>query len=171
MSRAWSGVVLVLMSVAAGCSSSGDGGGSAGGGGASSSAPLHCETTPGSDCICIGAGGSLEATPGATCGPSDLGGGFCCAEIGYPENGSCQCEHWGCNNSPSLCTCGVGDGTDPSCTGGFQHCCVSTVTLSNPASCSCSNFDCLADQTEVPSCGVEVTGCSGSKLPVSSCAP
>ncbi len=149
----------------------GGSGGLGGGGTGGSAVDLHCENNFGDACTCIQAGGGNEPTPGVTCSPSDVGGGYCCTDSGYPGDGICQCSAWGCNNSASLCSCGTGVGTDSQCDGSYLYCCVPTSQIANPTYCSCSNLPCNSTDTEVTSCGIDIAGCTGGRLKVDSCTP
>lgn len=147
------------------------GSGAAGAGGsAGAAAALHCDMSGTDLCTCIEAGGGNAPTPGVTCGPTDVGGGYCCADIGYPGGiHTCQCTNWGCFNG-SVCSCGPNGGTDTACKPGFAHCCVPTSEILNPTMCRCSNFACQPSDTEVTSCGIDMAGCSNGRLRIDLCA-
>jgi hypothetical protein len=160
-----------------GTGGSGATGGSSGAGGAAGasgsdggSAVLHCESSTSDSCICIEAGGGNEPTPGVTCTSETVGGGFCCADIDYPSDGTCQCSQIGCFNG-SICSCGYGTGTDTACEPSFAYCCVQTSQIANPTYCSCGSFPCTSSETQVTSCSVDVLGCNGAAIKVAACTP
>ncbi len=149
----------------------GTGGGTAGTGGGSSFPTMHCEVDPDS-CICIKAGGGNEPTPGVECAPGIVPNAVCCTRLGYPETGTCTCTQWGCSTGSISCTCGLFiTGDQASCDSSFRHCCVRTSQLSQPTSCSCSDFECRDDETEVTSCGIDMAGCANGDLRIDRCTP
>ena len=142
-----------------------------GSGGSAGFPPLYCESTTSDSCTCVGAGGGAQATPGEVCTPESVGGGVCCAQVGYPEGtNTCQCSDWGCFNG-SVCSCGYGGGKDTKCDSTFAECCVRTSEIANPTSCRCTNFGCDSDETVVTSCGLDIASCNGNRIRIDKCTP
>jgi hypothetical protein len=104
----------------------------------------------------------LAPSDPATCGESSVGGGVCCADLGWPGSGlSCTCHQVRCRATTGGCECSSGEGPDLECSG--LHCCASQGV------CRCSATPCESNETVVGQCSSDTGTCiSGTR--VSSCA-
>lgn len=114
----------------------------------------------GTSCFCD----AIAPSDTMTCSESTVGGGICCADLGWPGSGlECTCQAFRCKETSDGCTCSTySDGPMTSCEG--VHCCLSSTE------CSCSSKACDPDLEEsIPSCTSDLLTCSG-KGRVSSCS-
>jgi hypothetical protein len=136
--------------------SSGDGGGGG----------LSCENTNGT-CRCT----AMPPANGVACSPAALGvdaaAVICCADPGYPQNGSCMCQWIGCTTSNGVCLCGPGNGTPGgSCAASGWTCCLQT----GAPECLCAATSCQVGFTPFGNaCAISDIKCPGAQRAVASC--
>lgn len=154
------------------CGNPGTGGGS-GSGGAGSAPLIYCSTDASGACGCFHNAdyGSL----GVSCSTATIGGGLCCASVGWPAQGTCSCGRPGCaRDTTNDCQCAVGasGSATSSCTG--VTCCLDKSFTTSICTCftTGSSFDCSAGiqgEVNVASCGLGDVTCGTGTTAVSAC--
>ncbi len=120
---------------------------------------------------CIGSSSSCfctyETTVGLAndepCNTGTVGGGICCADIGYPDVGlGCDCNGFRCRETADGCECGSGEGPLTSCSG--TYCCATT------SGCACGESPCADGTERVEACTVDLYGCGEDSVQIDACS-
>ena len=113
----------------------------------------------GSSCYCD----DLAPSDASTCSETSVGGGVCCASLGWPGSGlTCSCRAFRCKETADGCSCSSGgEGPDLTCNG--PHCCLSS------SECRCSTTACESYEKPVADCSSARVACADDAR-VSSCS-
>ena len=126
---------------------------------------VSCSSS-GTGCSCY-TGGTGNST---RCSTLTVGDSICCATSGWPSQGSCDCQRFGCesygNGDSCSCTRG-GSGTSLICTG--------TLCCQAPGRCECEtrtdlNAQCPSDAKTVSSCSLNEGSCYAGDTQEQSCS-
>jgi hypothetical protein len=140
----------------------------------SEDAPVDTFTPP-STTACITQQGSCscnvaDAPNGVVCEASTVDNGYCCADAGWPGQGSCRCKKMTCETNYYGCECGLVDnGPMQSCQSTTSHpnCC----RTHDYGTCICSNKLCESwFGVPVAECSTQTIGCPNNGKRVTSCS-